>query len=475
MRASSLSFLIRRKPSRPAGAGLLLVLGLVLTGCGAEEPAFVDGDIGVFRAGLTVGQAGGCSTSIVAGLSKQLIDEEMNCILKGGLESFAGAGGVSLASGVNPFLEPPAVTALKAAIAEHGGTITINSALRTLAQQYLLYKWQGTCGIQIAAAPGNSNHETGIAFDTPDYSSWMGALQNHGWRWYGSADVVHFDYVGGGSQDLRPESVLAFQRLWNANNPNDKIAEDSSYGPATEARVASSPATGFPIGMSCSITPPPPPPPPPPPTGTPWAFTIVNQGGPASLHAGETAAFWVEAKNTGTQTWTTDKTRLGTENPRDRTRALASAGWLAPNRPAAVGANTKPGEVGRFTFNVTAPAASTNLAFAEQFGLVEEGVAWLSGKDWTLDLEVLPPGASGGAPEISTALDGNAHPDAPPADNSTTTAPAAGGCSATGHGQPTGGAAILLLGLGLFCLRARRVPMLAECKASSRAPKRNAS
>jgi hypothetical protein len=43
-------------------------------------------------------------------------------------------------------------------------------------------------------------------------------------------------------------SVLAFQRLWNRNNPKDRLAEDGAYGPQTEARLARAPSAGFAIG-----------------------------------------------------------------------------------------------------------------------------------------------------------------------------------------------------------------------------------
>src|SRR5262249_27193003 len=46
--------------------------------------------------------------------------------------------------------------------------------------------------------------------------------------------------------------VRAFQRLWNRNNPGDKIAEDGEWGPQTETRMKKSPASGFPIGAQCS-------------------------------------------------------------------------------------------------------------------------------------------------------------------------------------------------------------------------------
>ena len=85
----------------------------------------------------------------------------------------------------------------------------------------------------------------------PSYSSWKARLTAQGFRWLGSSDAVHFDYQGSGAVDLRPLAVKAFQRLWNRNNPGDRIAEDGAYGPQTGARIDRSPAAGFAIGPSC--------------------------------------------------------------------------------------------------------------------------------------------------------------------------------------------------------------------------------
>jgi hypothetical protein len=228
---------------------MVALLAVPLGGC-RVEPAFEEGEIGVWRAGLTLADAGGCSTAIVAQLSKQLIDV-MNCLRPNVLESFAGTPNISISSNINPYLEPPARQTLLAAVAQVRSTLTINSAFRTLAQQFLLKKWEGGCGIQIAATPGNSNHETGLAIDTPDRGKYQAALESRGWRWYGPGDAVHFDYVGPGAIDLRADSVLAFQRLWNFNNPNDRIAEDGDYGPETASRLAKSPTDGFPKVPVC--------------------------------------------------------------------------------------------------------------------------------------------------------------------------------------------------------------------------------
>jgi hypothetical protein len=87
--------------------------------------------------------------------------------------------------------------------------------------------------------------------DIGNYGTWQSAMSAQGWRWFGNADKVHFDYVAGGT-DTRSLSVLAFQRLWNHSHPEDKIGEDGSYGPATAARLAKTPGGGLPAGPTCT-------------------------------------------------------------------------------------------------------------------------------------------------------------------------------------------------------------------------------
>ncbi|MEZ4473227.1 MAG: M15 family metallopeptidase [bacterium] len=251
-----------------------LVVGLaLLAGCGPEdrydpETPWVEGELGVWRPGLSVAEAGGCSTGIVAGLSEQLIDE-INCLRPNTLVDFSGARVVAGAV-VFPYLQAPGRDGVRAAINDRGRDLRVNSALRTLAQQYLLYRWyqEGRCGIGLAARPGRSNHESGLALDIEDNAGWRPSLEAHGFRWFGADDAVHFDYRGGGTVDLAGLSVRAFQRLWNRNHPEDRIDEDGLYGPQTEARLRRSPTDGFPVG-ACEVQPPPPPPPvdaaPPPP------------------------------------------------------------------------------------------------------------------------------------------------------------------------------------------------------------------
>jgi hypothetical protein len=231
---------------------LLSVTLLTASGCSGSISG--DGDYhgaeseeGLSSSG-TVGDKifGSCSTASVAGLSHQIAGE-MEAMAPGSLERFAAGGGlVFTSSAVLPYLHPDAVKALKAAAGVR--TVELNSAFRTVAQQFLLYRWyqQGRCGIPIAATPGTSNHEGGRAIDVSDWSADLSDLRNHGWSHDVPGDVVHFEHLASPAE--RGLDVHAFQRLWNRNHPGDRIAEDGDYGPNTAARLTKSPAAGFAIG-----------------------------------------------------------------------------------------------------------------------------------------------------------------------------------------------------------------------------------
>lgn len=210
---------------------------------------------------LTIDEAvagGGCSTSVVRPLSEQLIGE-IQCLAPGAMGRIDDIPGLSLGAAASAWLQAPAASALRDAVVAGGGGLSVNSTLRTLPQQLMLYRWYlaGSCGITLAARPGTSPHESGLALDTSDYSAWRTRLEAHSWRWLGSSDLPHFDFIGGGTMDIEGLSVLAFQRLWNRNHPEDVIAEDGAYGPQTEARLLRSPAEGFPVGPGCDEPPPP--------------------------------------------------------------------------------------------------------------------------------------------------------------------------------------------------------------------------
>jgi hypothetical protein len=204
---------------------------------------------------VSVAIAESCTTASVKGLSNQLIDE-IQCMRPGTFSSIEGAPGLSLGNAVFPWLQTPARDALLAAQKQRGATMTINSALRTLPQQFLLYRWYQAkrCDIGLAASPGTSNHESGVAVDINDNAAWRTAMSANDFTWLGASDPVHFDFTGEGKVDIAGLSVLAFQKLWNRNHPEDRIAEDSDYGKATEERLAKSPVGGFPKGAECTAS-----------------------------------------------------------------------------------------------------------------------------------------------------------------------------------------------------------------------------
>lgn len=193
-----------------------------------------------------------CSTIAVKGLSTQLIDQ-MNCEVPGIMKSFAGAPDISYGAVVFPFLQGPATDAFTAVAANNAGTLPVSSALRTLPQQFLLYEWyrRGLCNANLAAAPGSSNHNGGLAVDIGDSSTWRSRLRSGGFVDNVSGEPWHFYFTGGGTRDVRNLSVLAFQKLYNRNFPENKIDEDGLYGPMTEGALKRAPAEGFTLGARC--------------------------------------------------------------------------------------------------------------------------------------------------------------------------------------------------------------------------------
>lgn len=188
-------------------------------------------------------------TGLVRGLSLQII-AVMNSVVPNALVSFDDLNVDITGNQINPFLQPTARESLRIAIKERGSKLLVNSAYRTIAQQYLLRKQfeQGLFGITAAAFPGSSNHEGGLALDVEDPDGWEPFFEPQNWIRLGrDFDYPHYDYRFSAAirQDLGRIGIRAFQRLWNQHNPGDRIAEDGSFGPQTEARLAESPIDGF--------------------------------------------------------------------------------------------------------------------------------------------------------------------------------------------------------------------------------------
>jgi N-acetylmuramoyl-L-alanine amidase len=229
---------------------------LVLAACSSGEPPAPEGPDASTGTPSIEGtpvesfEGTSCSTGVVLELSRQIADE-VNCLAPGQLVVFEASAVIEFTgSAILPYLGEVARTDLYTAA--DAGSLRVTSAFRTVVQQYLLRRWfeLGRCGITAAAEPGASNHESGRALDISNYDEWIALLGANGWDHSVPGDPVHFDHLA--SADIRGADVLAFQRLWNRNAPDDPIAEDGDYGPATAERVKRAPAEGFGIGASCS-------------------------------------------------------------------------------------------------------------------------------------------------------------------------------------------------------------------------------
>ncbi|MBL8943778.1 MAG: N-acetylmuramoyl-L-alanine amidase [Myxococcales bacterium] len=103
-----------------------------------------------------------------------------------------------------------------------------------------------------------------------------------------------------------------------------------------------------------------------------WTEAVIE------VELGTTRELWIDLENTGGLPWTPDLTFLA-PTPRDQPSELGDASWPSPIRAATPGDEVAPGEVGRFTFTVS---ASSTEPVVQSFGLVHEGVTWFADAPW---------------------------------------------------------------------------------------------
>jgi hypothetical protein len=194
-----------------------------------------------------------CTTASVDGLSRQII-EQARCIRPNAFVPLPNRPNLVVLPQVFPYLELKARDQLRKALdSRPQQKMTVNSALRTVAQQYLVWRWSASkrCGVPLATPPGESNHEIGTALDIAEAATWRPTLEARDFKWLGASDRVHFDFKNSSASPRSLSDVLAFQKLWNRNHPSDKLAEDGRYSPAMEQRLKQAPPDGFALGPSC--------------------------------------------------------------------------------------------------------------------------------------------------------------------------------------------------------------------------------
>ena len=412
---ASLDFVHDAKPAEGSAlTRLLCAVPMLFLGC-ADQPTLGEAVSLSTVSGATT--AGGCSTATVIGLSRQIADE-IACDHPGGLSSFDGTPGVTLtSSAVLPYLEADAVSDLARVAANN--SLQVNSAYRTIAQQYLLFQWyrRGSCGIAAAATVGNSNHESGRAVDLQNWSSRVSAMSAHGWRHDVPGDVVHFDHTA--SDDIRGQDVAAFQALWNRNHPEDTISVDGSYGPQTEARLKMAPATGFALGASC--------------TTSHAHAEVVAVAGPDRVPAQTRAHYSIALANGSSEDWP-ESTQLVISG----SSQLYDTSWESQTVIATIGAPIAAGTTGSIDIDVTAPAVMDDTPITQVIA-IQDGATTYGTVSVALTVEADVDG--------SPSTDGDDHRDL---------GEVTGGCNAGGG---AGGGLVVLLAFAVAGSR-RRGPRL---------------
>jgi hypothetical protein len=96
-----------------------------------------------------------------------------------------------------------------------------------------------------------------------------------------------------------------------------------------------------------------------------------------------------EVKNIGRVDWPSN-VRLGTSGPRDRASSFEDDSWISNNRVVGTTESSTPiNNTATFEFAMTAP--NTPGRYIENFNLVQDGVAWYSGRNLRIEVAVSNP------------------------------------------------------------------------------------
>jgi N-acetylmuramoyl-L-alanine amidase len=182
----------------------------------------------------------GCTTGICRTLDLQII-AELQVLTNGELVKIKTRDKLVLADNVHPYLNRKAEESLGKI--NYTKILSLNSCYRTVAQQLILFQNAQKCGL-IAAKPGKSNHQSGLAIDINDSHYWQEQLEYLGWNKLGSFDDMHFDFNGTNLQSL---SIKAFQVLANKNNYI--LSLDGELGAETLYALRNAPVEGFENGL----------------------------------------------------------------------------------------------------------------------------------------------------------------------------------------------------------------------------------
>jgi hypothetical protein len=245
----------RPAPRRPGPCLRPLALSsaaLLATACTSRAPGegaspidleTAAGPISVDRAAR---ETCGTPDEIVAGLSRQLVDA-INCLRPGTLVDIPLDAFIEMLEADRPnLIDGRAVADLRAAAREGNRPMVIRWAYRDVGLQQLFWLQNEYQGCAIAARPGSSNHQNGLAVDLNDWAYWEPIMRRHGWENNLDNDRVHFDYQRAPDIGLAPLSLYAFQELWNLNVPEAPLALNGTLDAETDAALAGVELDGLP-------------------------------------------------------------------------------------------------------------------------------------------------------------------------------------------------------------------------------------
>jgi len=223
--------------------------GFELALCGAGAPPVGPGPV----RGPTVGQSAwrGCdaSSTLIEGLSDQ-IARAVNCIEPGALTPLRvcrGGGCLNIqAPPIPEWLGTEAHESLLDMSRDFDEPITVRWVFRDIAIQHFFATAGDNIGCPRASSAGRSDLNSGQSAWLPNYAEFDDALEQEGWTNLGSDldSIWQFD-----AEDLTNTNVLAFQRLWNLNRPDDPIDTDGLIGPQTRGAIDRAPVAGFALDL----------------------------------------------------------------------------------------------------------------------------------------------------------------------------------------------------------------------------------
>lgn len=233
---------------------------LAAAGCSSDSSRGRPAAVASTASALSLDQAAqetcGTPDELVAGLSRQLVDA-IECLRPGTLGEIPLDETLHMLSPDRPnLLDTRAIADLRAAAAAGDRPMVVRWGYRDVGLQQLFWLQDQYQGCAVAARPGNSNHQNGLAVDLDDWQYWEPIMRAHGWENNLANDRVHFDYQRASDIGLGPFSLYAFQELWNANHPEATLPLSGELDAETDEALASADLEGLPDDLCRGARPP---------------------------------------------------------------------------------------------------------------------------------------------------------------------------------------------------------------------------